>query len=83
MVKVEMTTLTVKKEDIKFVSPSWQHALPMMSDTQFLRHIQWFGKGSEARPIAGKDLMNAETIHVGLLDSGFQTSRWALGFGYI
>jgi dynein heavy chain len=64
MVKVEMATLSVKKEEIQFVTPSWQHALPMMSDTQFLRHLQWFGKGSEARPIAGKDLMNAETIEL-------------------
>ena len=59
---VEQTTLTVKKQEFLFIKPSWQHALPMMSDTQFLRHLQWFGKGSESRPTAGKDLMNPETI---------------------
>ena len=64
LISIEVQTLTVKKQEIGFFKPSWQHALPMMSDTQFLRHLQWFGKGSEARPIAGKDLMNAETIEL-------------------
>ena len=59
---VELVTLSMKKEDISFLKPSWQHALPMMSDTQFMRHLQWFGKGSESRPVAGKDLMNPETV---------------------
>tara|TARA_B100000795_G_C22806619_1_gene445355 strand:- start:150 stop:14669 length:14520 start_codon:yes stop_codon:yes gene_type:complete len=59
---VEPQTLSIKKQEISFIKPSWQHALPMMADTQFLRHLQWFGKGSEARPTAGKDLMNPETI---------------------
>jgi dynein heavy chain len=58
---VKMVTLTVKKQEIQFMDSSWNYALPMMAD-DLLGKLQWFGKGSERSPTAGKDLMNAETI---------------------
>ena len=35
-----------------------------MSSSDFLKQLQWFGKGSDQNPTAGKDLMNAETIEL-------------------
>jgi dynein heavy chain len=58
---VKAATLIVKKQEINFMESSWNHALPMMAD-DLLGKLQWFGKGSAKNPIAGKDLMNAETI---------------------
>jgi dynein heavy chain len=61
---VKPVTLTIKKQDCHFLEASWDHALPFMSSSDFLKQLQWFGKGSERNPIAGKDLMNAETIEL-------------------
>jgi dynein heavy chain len=56
--------LSVKKQEIDFLTPSWEHALPFMAQSGFLKTLQWFGNGSEANPTAGKDIMNAETIEL-------------------
>ena len=65
---VKMVTLTVKKIELPFCHPSWEHALPFMSDKDFLKKLQWFGSGSEQADgsfsAAGKDLMNAETVEL-------------------
>ena len=57
-------TLIIKKQEVSFLTPSWEHALPFMAQSGFLKTLQWFGNGSEAQPIAGKDMMNAETIEL-------------------
>ena len=63
---VKMVTLVVKKTEIQFTDSSWNHALPFMASSDFLKQLQWFGKGDPNLPedqrVAGKDLMNAETI---------------------
>jgi dynein heavy chain len=61
---VKNVTLVIKKQEVSFLDASWNHALPFMTSSDFLKQLQWFGKGSEQSPIAGKDLMNAETIEL-------------------
>ncbi len=57
-------TLSIKKTDTPFLTPSWNHALPMMASSGFLSSLQWFGNGDAAGGPAGKDMMNAETIEL-------------------
>jgi dynein heavy chain, axonemal len=57
-------TLIIKKQEVPFLTPSWGHALPMMASSDFLKKLQWFGNGYGEGTVAGKDLMNAETIEL-------------------
>jgi dynein heavy chain len=63
---IKPTELNIKKQAVPFFEASWAHALPFMSQSDFLKQLQYFGKGdpNNENSIAGKDLMNAETIEL-------------------
>ncbi|GBG33121.1 Dynein heavy chain 5, axonemal [Hondaea fermentalgiana] len=52
---VKECTLTVKKQQVTFVEPSYSHAQKMMGSASFLKDLLEFSK-------SGKDLINDETI---------------------
>ena len=59
-------TLIIKKQEVNFLTASWDCALPVMAGSGFLKSLQWFGNGipGDETSIAGKDMMNAETIEL-------------------
>jgi len=58
MAKVGPSTLTVAKQDLPYIEPSFKpFALSVMGDAQFLPKLVQFGK-------VGKDLINEETIEL-------------------
>jgi len=52
---VKTADLTVKKQTITFIEPSYNHAQKMMGNTSFLKDLMEFSQ-------SGKDLINDETI---------------------
>ena len=59
-------TLIIKKQEVNFLTASWDCALPVMAGSGFLKSLQWFGNGipGDETSMAGKDMMNAETIEL-------------------